>query len=86
VEVSAYLLCTATALACTVLLWRGYRRSKVRLLLWSGLCFLAMTLENAILFVDRVITGPEVDLSLLRLTAALVGIVVLVFGLIWEDR
>ena len=85
-EVAAYLLCTVTAVACTVLLWRGYRRSKVRLLLWSGLCFLAMTVENAILFVDKVIAGPETDLSLVRLSAALVGIVVLVFGLVWEDR
>ena len=85
-EVAAYLLCTVTALACTVLLWRGYRRSKVRLLLWSGLCFLAMTVENAILFIDKVITGPETDLSLVRLSAALIGIAVLVFGLVWEDR
>jgi hypothetical protein len=86
VEVAAYLLCTATALACTILLWRGYRRSKVRLLLWSALCFLAMTVENAVLFIDKVITGPDVDLSLVRLAAGLAGIVVLLFGLVWEDR
>lgn len=84
-EVAAYVLCTATALACTVLLWRGYLRSKVRLLLWSGLCFLAMTVENAILFIDRVVV-PETDLALVRVITGLIGIVVLLFGLIWEDR
>ena len=34
-----YALCALTSLACAVLLLRGYASSRVRLLLWSGLCF-----------------------------------------------
>ncbi len=85
-EVAAYVLCTATALACAALLWRGYRRTGVRLLLWSAVCFLGLSLENAILFVDRVLMGPEVDLSVVRLSAALVGVSALLYGLVWEKR
>jgi hypothetical protein len=86
VEVAAYLLCTATALACAALLWRGYRRNGVRLLFWSAVCFLGLTLENAILFIDRILVGPEVDLSLVRLSAAIVGVAALLYGLVWEKR
>jgi Family of unknown function (DUF5985) len=85
VEVTVYVLCTVAALACAALLWRGYRRNRVRLLLWSSICFLALSLENAILFIDRVMT-PHIDLAAVRLLAALLGIAALLYGLIWEDR
>src|SRR6185436_3908124 len=41
---------------------RGYRLTRVRLLLWTGLCLLALAAENVILFVDLVLF-PETDLS-----------------------
>jgi hypothetical protein len=84
VEGLVYLLCAATALACTILLLRGFRRSRARLLLWCGLFFLALTLENAILFVDLAILGEDVNLLTLRRTVGLVGVVVLLYGLIWD--
>ncbi len=84
-EGGAYLLCAATALVCSLLLLRGYRRSKTRLLLWCGLCFLALALDNLALFVDLVLL-PETDLSLLPALAALVGIALLLYGLIWEVK
>ena len=34
-----YVLCLLTSLACAVLLLRSYRQTRIRLLLWSGLCF-----------------------------------------------
>ena len=80
-----YLLCMGTALACAGLLLRGYRRSRFRLLFWSGLCFCALSLENLILFLDRII-WPEIDLSLLRVAVALVGLAVLLYGLISNDK
>ena len=80
-----YILCAATALACCVLLIRGYWRSKTRLLLWCGLCFLALTAENVILFLDLVIF-PDIDLSYLHFSAAGIGVLVLLYGLIWEVR
>ena len=40
-----YVLCALTALACAVLLFRGYRASGARLLLWSAVCFAGLTLN-----------------------------------------
>lgn len=79
-----YLLCAATACACAVLLLRSYRRSRHRLLLWSGLCFTGMFLNNLLLVLDRVIL-PQFDLSTLRLSAALLALLPLLYGLVWED-
>lgn len=84
-QASIYVLCALTALACCLLLFRGYRSSGVRLLLWCGLCFLALTVENVILFID-VVTGPELDLSPYHFVTAGVGAVVLLYGLIWEVK
>ena len=84
-EGAVYLLCAAAALACGLLLLRGYRRSRVRLLLWSGLCFVALTLENVVLFIDLVWV-PHIDLSSYRLAVALLGMVVLLYGLVWDAR
>lgn len=85
VEGVVYLLCAATALGCAVLLLRGYRRSKAPLLLWCGLFFLAQVLDNVFLFVD-VIVIPEVDLSLIPVSTALAGAVLLLYGLVWESE
>ena len=78
-----YLLCALTSLACAVLLFRGYRRSGVRLLFWSGLCFLGLFLNNALLIVDVRIV-PWQDLSIVRSLPALLGVGALLYGLIWE--
>jgi hypothetical protein len=78
-----YLLCALTSLACAWLLLRAYARSRFRLLLWSGLCFAGLTLNNTLLVLDRVVF-TEVDLGPLRLFTALVALALLVFGLVWE--
>lgn len=80
-----YALCALTSLACAWLLLRGYARSKVRLLLWSGLCFAGLALNNVLLFIDlRVL--PDTDLSLWRMLPALAGVGILIYGLVWETR
>lgn len=78
-----YSLCALTCLLCAILLLRGYAQSKVHLLMWSGLCFVGLTASNVILVLDRVVY-PDFDLSILRLSLALGGLVLLLFGLIWE--
>lgn len=83
---TVYLLCAATSAACAILLLRGYRRHRTRLLLWSSLCFVLLALNNALLFVDLIVVPEAVDLSLWRSGTALAGISVLLFGLIWESR
>jgi hypothetical protein len=80
-----YLLCAGTALVCVGLLLRAFVRTGVRLLLWSGVCFIALSLENALLFLDMVVV-PDVDLQIWRNLAALSGLLCLLFGLIWDDR
>ena len=80
-----YLLCALTALACAALLLRGYDRSGARLLLWAGLCFAGLTVNNALVFVDLVLV-PAVDLFTWRNLAALGGMGVLLYGLIWDTR
>ena len=78
-----YILCALTSVACAVLLLRGYARSRVRMLLWSGLCFAGLALNNILLFIDvRVV---DADLSLWRSIPAVAGVFVLLYGLVWES-
>ncbi|MCI0688144.1 MAG: DUF5985 family protein [Sporichthyaceae bacterium] len=81
---AVYVLCALTSLACAILLLRAYQHRGVRLLLWSGLAFVGFTLGNMMLVVDRVVTGPEVDLSIWRSLPVLAGLAVLVYGLVWD--
>ncbi len=82
---TVYLLCTLVSLFCSVLLFRGYRGSGFRLLLWSSICFLFMTLDNLFLFLDRIVF-PDLNMVLWRRPFALVGLVFLVYGMVWEDQ
>jgi hypothetical protein len=81
-----YALCALTSLVCAVMLFRGFRRTRVRLLLWSALCFACLALNNVLLIVDEHIL-PAQDLSLVRSLPSLLGIGLLLYGLVWEaDR
>lgn len=79
-----YILCALTSMACAVLLLRGYFRTKVRLLLWSGLCFVGLALNNALLVLGS--SSLMTDLSNWRTLPALAGAAVLVYGLVWDSR
>ncbi|HTU80890.1 MAG TPA: DUF5985 family protein [Candidatus Acidoferrales bacterium] len=78
-----YILSSVTSALCAVLLLRSYARARQRLLLWSGLAFVGFTLNNALLWVD-IRALPNVDLSAWRLVPAVLGLMVLCYGLIWE--
>jgi hypothetical protein len=80
-----YLLCTLTCLACFGLLWRAWLASRSRLLFWSALCFAGLSINNFLLVIDMVLL-PTVDLSTSRLVAALLALLLLLFGLIWEEE
>jgi hypothetical protein len=79
-----YALCALTCLTCAALLLRGFRETRGQLLLWSGLCFVGLTASNVLLVVDRVVLGPDVDLSTMRLATAFFALLLLLFGLIWD--
>ena len=78
-----YSLCALVALICAVQLLRAFFQQRYRLLLWSGLCFVGLTLNNILLVFDKVLL-PEVDLSIWRLLVSLASMTVLLYGLIWE--
>lgn len=80
-----YLLCAATSTACALLLIRGYRQSRSRLLLWSAVCFVGLALNNLLLLVDLSVV-PTVDLSLWRVVPAVIGAGALLYALVWEAR
>lgn len=80
-----YALCALTSLLCSALLLRSYRSTRVKLLLWSGLCFAGLALNNILLFIDMRVVST-VDLSVWRTIPALVGVSLLIWGLVWETR
>jgi hypothetical protein len=79
-----YLLCALTSLGCTWLLLQGYRRSRARLLLWSGLCFAGFFLNNVLLLVDTQMMLTH-DLSVVRSLPSVAAILLLLYGLVWES-
>jgi hypothetical protein len=81
-----YLLCALTSLTCAVLLWRGWKRSRARLLFWSMLCFVGLFLNNLLLVIDDTRMMPQVDLALVRMLPALLGAAALVYGLVWDSE
>lgn len=81
---AVYILCALTSVACAVLLLRAWKRTQSRLLLWSGLCFVVLALNNILLFVDLVLLPTAVDLYLPRLATGVVSAGILLYGLIWD--
>lgn len=82
---AVYLLACFISLACAVLLLRGYARGKRHLLLWSGICFAGLAIDNFLVFLDLVVLPTTVDLFALRLCTVAASLSVLLFGLIWES-
>ena len=79
-----YLLAALSSISCMVLLFRGYARSGGRLLFWSALCFVGLSVNNVLLFFDFVIFPTQVDLRPWRLLSALAGVAFLLYAFIWE--
>jgi hypothetical protein len=80
-----YALCALTSLACAWLLLRGYVRTHYKLLFWSGLCFVGLTANNVLLVLDELVL-PEAAFRTWRLCAALIGLLLLLYGLISQDE
>jgi hypothetical protein len=78
-----YALCAATSSLCAVLLTRGYRRSRARLLFWSAWCFGFLALNNVLLIVDLSL-WKDADLRDVRTGSGLAGLLLLLYGLIFD--
>jgi hypothetical protein len=79
-----YSLCALTSSICAVLLLRSYFKSRYRLLFWAGLCFVGLTVNNILMVTDKMIF-PHEHLLTLRLLVALLAILFLLYGLIFEE-
>jgi hypothetical protein len=81
-----YLLGTLVTLVCTIMLLRAYGKARTPLLLWSGLCFALLTVSNALLFVDLVVLTQSINLYVWRLSTASFGMLLLLYGLVFESE
>ena len=79
-----YILCAVTSIVCTVLLVRGYLATRARLLLWTSLAFVGFALNNLMLVIDK--SSAQIELSFERALPTFVGMMLLIWGLIWESR
>lgn len=84
-KVALYVVCVLSSSACAFLLFRGYMKRRTRLLMWSGICFVGLSINNLALFFDLVLF-PQVDLRLARLMPALAGMLCLLYGFIWDTE
>lgn len=82
--IALYGLASVSSGACATLLLRAYLHRGVRLLMWSAVCFIGLTLNNIALFVDLVVF-PQIDLRLARLVPALTGMMCLLYGFIYDN-
>jgi hypothetical protein len=80
-----YALCTLTSLTCAWLLLRSFVHNRYRLLFWSGLCFVGLSVNNMLVVLDKVML-PSVDLLTWRLMSGLVAVLLLLYGLIWAEE
>lgn len=82
---AVYVMCAATSAICAFLLVRAFRKTRVKLLFWSALCFVALATSNAMVFLDLVVL-PQTDLAPWRSLISLIGMGTLLFGLVWNTR
>ncbi|HEX6773981.1 MAG TPA: DUF5985 family protein [Acidobacteriaceae bacterium] len=83
---AVYILGALVALCCGVLLLRGFRRGRQKLLLWSGLCFIGLAISNFLIFVDLILLPAAIDLYPLRLATDCLAMLLLLYGLIREGE
>lgn len=81
-----YLLGTLVSLVCAVLLLRAFRTVRMKLLLWSGLCFVGLTISNALLCIDLILLPDSINLYMARLATAAGSMLLLLYGLVFESE
>jgi hypothetical protein len=80
-----YALSTTTCIACAFLLLRSYKRTGTRLLLWSGICFIGLAMNNALATLDVNTPSELMDLATLRVVVSIISLGILTYGLTWES-
>ena len=82
---AVYGLCLLTSALCAWLLWRAWRRSGSRLLLWTAVSFCFFALNNLALVADMVVF-PDADLRAWRVASNVLALGLLLYGFIWESE
>jgi hypothetical protein len=80
----AYAIGVLTSIFCALLLIRSYLAARTPLLLWCSLCFVGLAVNNVLLFLDLFVV-PDINLELWRNASALVSLLLMLIGLIWEE-
>jgi hypothetical protein len=80
-----YGLCAITGTLCAWLLTRAYLRLRSSLLLCNSICFAGLALNNVALCADKLVF-PATDLSVLRISIGRLATLILLYGLVWEER
>ena len=78
-----YILCFISACVCAGLLLQSYARNRTPLLLWAGVSFIALAVNNFFVVVDLIL-APDIDLLAWRQAAALAAVCTLIYGFIWK--
>ncbi|WP_038171392.1 DUF5985 family protein [Verrucomicrobium sp. BvORR106] len=82
---TVYILCSLSAFVCAILLFRGYRKTRLPLLMWSALCFTLLAASNVVLIFDMIVY-PSGDLSLQRNLLTGAAMAVQLYGLIFNSH
>lgn len=80
-----YIATCLTTLLCAILLLRAFASVRTKLLLWSGLCFVGLTISNLLVVAD-IVLFPKIDLFSYRLLSAAIAMALLLYGLVWESQ
>ena len=80
-----YILTCITTLLCAILLLRAFVQVRKRLLFWSGLCFVGLTISNIFVVADFVLF-PNVDFYTYRLGSKAISMACILYGLLWESE
>ena len=59
---AVFLLCALMSTACTVALYKGYGKTRNKLLLYGAICFFLLALNNIFICVDLILL-PEIELN-----------------------
>lgn len=74
-----------TTILCAILLLRAHKNVRKSLLLWSGLCFVGLSLSTLLRIADlRIFIA--LDLYPYRLGVTAISMALLLYGLIWESQ
>jgi len=79
------ILTLLTTVLCAILLLRAYHNVRKRMLFWSGLCFVGLSLAALLRIADlRIFLAT--DLYTYRLGMGALAMAFLLYGLIWESQ